>query len=70
MTKALAVDPARLELHIDVAELEASAGRLDMAIGRLQNLARVYEAAGKDEEAVAVLEAAGRLRRDAQHVRG
>ena len=58
MTKALAVDPARLELHIDVAELEASAGRLDMAIARLQNLARVYEAAGKDDEAVAVLEAA------------
>lgn len=58
MTKALAIDPRRLELHIDVAELEAAAGRVDMAALRLENLSRTYEAAGRYDEATAVLEAA------------
>ncbi len=58
MAKALHIDPMRLELHIDVAELEASAGRIDMAIQRLENLAHAYEAAGQYDEAMAVIEAA------------
>ena len=57
MTKALAIDPRRLELHIDVAELEAAAGRADLAALRLENLSRTYEAAGRYDEATAVLEA-------------
>jgi hypothetical protein len=58
MTKALAIDPRRLELHIDVAELEAAAGRVDLAAHRLENLSRTYEVAGRYDEATAVLEAA------------
>ena len=58
MTKALIIDPTRLELHIDVAELEASAGRPDMAVERLHNLACAYEAAGQYDEAMAVVEVA------------
>ena len=58
MTKALAIAPARLDLHIDVAELEAADGRAEMAALRLENLARTYLAAGQEEEAELVLEAA------------
>ncbi len=58
MTKALAIAPARLDLHIDVAELEAADGRAQMAVLRLENLARTYLAAGQEEEAELVLEAA------------
>jgi hypothetical protein len=56
LARALAIDPAQLELHIDVAELEAASGRMTMAIDRLRNLAAAYEQAGRDDEAVAVLE--------------
>jgi hypothetical protein len=58
MTKALMLAPARLELHIDVAELEAAAGRIDMATSRLHNLARAYESEGEYDEAEAVRQAA------------
>lgn len=58
MTKALAIAPSRLDLHIDVAELEAADGRAEMAALRLENLARTYLAAGQEEEAELVLEAA------------
>jgi hypothetical protein len=58
MTKALAVAPARLDLHIDVAELEALDGRGEMAALRLENLARTYSVMGREEEAELVLEAA------------
>lgn len=58
MTKALAIAPSRLDLHIDVAELEAADGRSEMAALRLENLARTYLAAGQEEEAELVLEAA------------
>lgn len=62
MTKALAVAPARLDLHIDVAELEALDGRGEMASLRLENLARTYIAMGQEEEAELVLEAAAAFR--------
>lgn len=58
ITKALAIAPSRLDLHIDVAELEAADGRAEMAALRLENLARTYLAAGQEEEAELVLEAA------------
>lgn len=58
MTKALAIAPSRLDLHIDVAQLEAADGRAEMAVLRLENLARTYLAAGQEEEAELVLEAA------------
>ncbi|MGH1340851.1 MAG: tetratricopeptide repeat protein [Nannocystales bacterium] len=58
ITKALAIAPARLDLHIDVAELEAADGRAEMAALRLENLARTYLSAGQHEEAELVLEAA------------
>lgn len=58
MTKALAVAPGRLDLHIDIAELEALDGRAEMAALRLENLARTYVASGQEEEAELVLDAA------------
>lgn len=62
ITKALAIAPERLDLHIDVAELEAADGRASMAATRLENLARTYRAAGQLEEAELVLEAAEAFR--------
>ena len=58
MTKALAIAPGRLDLHIDVAEFEALDGRAEMAALRLENLARTYVASGQEEEAELVLDAA------------
>ncbi len=58
MTKALAIAPGRLDLHIDVAEFEALDGRAEMAALRLENLARTYVANGQEEEAELVLDAA------------
>ncbi|MEM6293594.1 MAG: tetratricopeptide repeat protein [Myxococcota bacterium] len=62
MTKALAIAPSRLDLHIDVAELEAAAGRVEMAAQRLDNLARSYEAAGDHDEAMLIRDAAEAFR--------
>ena len=62
MTKALAVAPSRLDLHIDVAEFEALEGRAEMAAQRLENLARTYITHGQEEEAELVLEAAAAFR--------
>ncbi|MCR9159448.1 MAG: tetratricopeptide repeat protein [Nannocystaceae bacterium] len=62
MTKALAIAPGRLDLHIDVAEFEALDGRAEMAALRLENLARTYLARGQEEEAELVLDAAAAFR--------
>ena len=62
MTKALAIAPGRLDLHIDVAEFEALEGRTEMAALRLENLARTYVALGQEEDAELVLEAAAAFR--------
>ncbi len=49
--KALAIDPSRLELHLDVAMAEAALGREDSAQARLENLAEIYMQAGRTDEA-------------------
>lgn len=49
--KALAVDPGRLELHLDVAMAEAALGREEAAKARLENLAETYMQAGRTDEA-------------------
>jgi hypothetical protein len=56
LARALTIDPDRLELHIDVAELEAASGRIEMAVGRLENLARAYEQSSQYEDAAAIHE--------------
>jgi hypothetical protein len=53
---ALGRDPSRLELHIDIAELEAGLGQLGEATCRLSQLSQAYGRAGRHEEADAVLE--------------
>ena len=52
--KALAVDPMRLELHLDVAMAEAALGRTEAAQSRLEHLAEVYMQAGRTDEAAEV----------------
>lgn len=52
--KALAVDPSRLELHLDVAMAEAALGRMESAQQRLEHLAEVYMQAGRTDEAAEV----------------
>lgn len=52
--KALAIDPGRLELHLDVAMAEAALGRMDAAQGRLEHLAEVYMRSGRTDEAAEV----------------
>jgi hypothetical protein len=52
--KALAVDPSRLELHLDVAMAEAALGRMESAQQRLDHLAEVYMQAGRTDEAAEV----------------
>lgn len=52
--KALAVDPMRLELHLDVAMAEAALGRMEAAQSRLEHLAEVYMQAGRTDEAAEV----------------
>ncbi len=62
LTKALAIAPSRLDLHIDVAELEAADGRSEVAAQRLEKLARTYASAGQHDEAALVLDAAAAFR--------
>lgn len=62
LTKALSLAPDRMELHIDVADVESRAGRSGLAAQRLENLARAYLAAGAEEDAALVLEAAAAFR--------
>lgn len=52
--KALTLAPERLELHVDVAELEAATGRLELACTRLRNLAHAYHQAGQHDEGEAI----------------
>ena len=53
---ALTIDPDRLELHVDVAELEIASGRPGWASARLHALARAYQAAGRCDDAAAIEE--------------
>ncbi|MEX1363646.1 MAG: tetratricopeptide repeat protein, partial [Nannocystaceae bacterium] len=52
--KALAIDPGRLELHLDVAIAEAALGRDEAASTRLEGLAEIYMQAGRTDEAAEV----------------
>lgn len=49
--KALAVDPCRLELHLDLAMTEEALGRHDAAVARIEGLADLYMDGGRFEEA-------------------
>jgi tetratricopeptide (TPR) repeat protein len=53
---ALTIDPSRLELHLEVAELEVASGRDIAAAARLRALARAYVAAGRSDDASAIEE--------------
>lgn len=53
--KALAVDPCRLELHLDLAMTEEALGRHDAAVARIEGLADLYMDGGRFEEAAELL---------------
>lgn len=53
---ALTADPQRIDLHVDIAELEAETGRREAALQRLESLAEAYLAADREEDAIAILE--------------
>lgn len=59
--RALELAPKRLELHVDIAELQASAGDVDGARRRLLRLAKAYRVRGKQTSANAVTDAAAAL---------
>lgn len=53
--KALALEPGRMELHLDVAVVEHAMGRHDAAIARVEGLAERYMSMGRTDEAAEVL---------------
>lgn len=53
--EALAIDPSRHELHLDVAVIEWHQGRHDAAHRRAESLADMYMTMGRTEEAVELL---------------
>lgn len=53
--KALAIDPGRLHLHLDVALLERTMGRREDAITRVEGLADRYMGMGRTDEAAELL---------------
>lgn len=55
-THAVACDPSELDIHVEIAELEAELGHTDAARQRLENLAENYLASGRHDDAVAILE--------------
>ncbi len=55
-THAVASDPSQLDVHVDIAELEAELGHVDAARQRLEGLAENYLATGRQDDAVAILE--------------
>ena len=60
-SRALSLDPERLEVHIDLAELEIARGRTQAALRRLEAVAEAYVDAGNAAAAADVLEFAGAL---------
>ncbi len=60
-SRALSLDPERLEVHIDLAELEIARGRTRAALRRLEAVAEAYVDAGNAEAAADVLEFAAAL---------
>jgi len=55
LDKALDLDPARLELDIDIAMLEEAMGRHDAAVVRVESLAERYMDDGRTDEAAELL---------------
>ncbi|MBX7081326.1 MAG: hypothetical protein K1X88_19145, partial [Nannocystaceae bacterium] len=55
-TQAVASDPSQLDVHVDIAELEAAMGRTEQARMRLEGLAENYLAGGRTDDAAAILE--------------
>lgn len=53
--KALALDPSRLELHLDLAMVEEAMGRHDVAVTRIEGLADLYMDGGRFEDAAELL---------------
>lgn len=53
--KALAIDPGRMQLHLDVALLERTMGRREDAIARVEGLADRYMGMGRTDEAAEIL---------------
>lgn len=53
--KALALEPGRMELHLDVAVVEHAMGRLDAAIDRVETLAERSMSMGRTDEAAELL---------------
>jgi tetratricopeptide (TPR) repeat protein len=60
--RAYNLDPTRLEIHIDIAEIQAKTGDLTGARHRLEQLASAYTDAGAYDEARDVLAAAEQWR--------
>jgi tetratricopeptide (TPR) repeat protein len=60
-SRALSLDPERLEVHIDLAELEIARGHTRAAMRRLEAVAEAYVDAGNAEAAADVLEFAAAL---------
>jgi hypothetical protein len=56
LSEALHLDPSRLDLHVDVAELEIGRGEVQAGVARLQELASAYSAFGHVEEARCIAE--------------
>ncbi|MCH9685877.1 MAG: tetratricopeptide repeat protein [Deltaproteobacteria bacterium] len=53
--KALAIDPQRSDLHLDVAFVEWAMGQRETAIGRIEGLADRYMSTGRTDEAAELL---------------
>ncbi|MCX4243510.1 tetratricopeptide repeat protein [Paraliomyxa miuraensis] len=53
--KALAIDPSRMELDVDLAMIEEAMGRHEAAVARVEGLADRYMDAGRTEEAAELL---------------
>jgi tetratricopeptide (TPR) repeat protein len=53
---AVSSDPRRIDIHVDIAELEMELGRREAALARLDGLAEAYLAADREDDAVAILE--------------
>jgi len=53
--KALALVPARMELHLDVAVVEQAMGRTEAAVARVEGLAERYMSMGRTDEAAELL---------------
>jgi hypothetical protein len=55
LLKAMAIDPSRMELHLDVAMVEEAMGNHDAAVARIEGLADRYMDDGRFEEAAELL---------------